>query len=48
MDVSGKGAARPKSLGSRSTQESMPVHQPSSGFREGGERGITVIREEGV
>lgn len=28
------------------TAESKPVHEPSTGFNEGGERGITEIREE--
>jgi hypothetical protein len=41
-----KGAARPESLGGRSTAESMPVHEQSFGFREGGQRGITMIQEE--
>jgi hypothetical protein len=46
--VGGEGsAAVPRSLGGRSTIESMPVHKPSQGFREGGERGITMIVEEG-
>jgi hypothetical protein len=27
--------------------ESMPIHMPSLGFREGGERGITNICESG-
>ena len=46
-NMKGDGAALPGSLGGRSTMESMPVHMPSQGFREGGERGITRIREEG-
>ena len=41
------GIAIPGSLGGRSTADSMPVHKPSQGFREGGERGITNIDEEG-
>jgi len=41
----GGGAAVPASLGGRTTSESMPVHKPSVGFREGGERGITNIGE---
>ena len=41
----GGGAAVPASLGGRTTSESMPVHEPSVGFREGGERGITNIGE---
>ena len=40
------GAAIPASLGGRSTADSQPVHAPSKGFREGGERGITSIGEE--
>ena len=39
------GSAVPLSLGGRSTVDSMPVHKPSIGFREGGERGITNIME---
>ena len=46
--VIGTGTAIPGSLGGRSTAESMPVHEPSQGFREGGERGITRIDEEAV
>jgi hypothetical protein len=41
----GGAAAVPASLGGRSTMESMPVHKPSQGFREGGEMGITMIVE---
>ncbi|KAG0647420.1 White collar 1 [Hyphodiscus hymeniophilus] len=41
------GTAVPGSLGGRSTVESLPVHKPSQGFRDGGERGITNIDEEG-
>jgi hypothetical protein len=26
----------------------MPVHKPSRGYREGGERGIVRIEEEGI
>lgn len=44
-NVTGDGAAVPGSLGGRSTIESMPVHLPSQGFREGGEHGITKIAE---
>ncbi|KAE8441424.1 hypothetical protein EG329_004980 [Mollisiaceae sp. DMI_Dod_QoI] len=44
-DMKGDGAAVPGSLGGRTTIESMPVHRPSVGFREGGERGITKIDE---
>jgi hypothetical protein len=40
------GAAVPASLGGRTTAESQPVHLPSQGFREGGERGITMIEEK--
>jgi len=40
------GAAKPASLGGRTTIESQPVHAPSNGYREGGERGITRIGEE--
>jgi hypothetical protein len=40
------GTAVPGSLGGRTTAESIPVHKPSQGFREGGERGITKIDEE--
>ena len=40
------GTAVPASFGGRTTTESMPVHKPSRGFREGGERGITKIDEE--
>lgn len=32
-------------VGGRTTQDSMPVHQPSQGFRGGGERDITTIEE---
>jgi hypothetical protein len=39
-------AAIPAALGGRSTADSMPVHAPSQGFREGGQRGITKISEE--
>jgi len=46
-DMKGDGAAMPGSLGGRSTVESRPVHGLSQGFREGGDRGITRIREEG-
>jgi hypothetical protein len=42
----GERAAIPGSLGGRTTMESMPVHMPSQGFMEGGERGITSITEE--
>ena len=42
------GAAVPASLGGRSTAESQPMHIPSHGFREGGERGITRIGEADV
>ncbi|KAF4637936.1 hypothetical protein G7Y89_g152 [Cudoniella acicularis] len=46
VDVKGgEGAARPASLGGRSTADSMPVHEQSVGFRDGGERGITMIME---
>lgn len=41
------GTAMVGSLGGRSTAESRPIHEVSTGFREGGERGITRIREEG-
>lgn len=44
-NVKGDGAAVPGSLGGRSTAESMPIHKPSVGFREGGQRGITNIDE---
>ena len=46
----GGKAAVPAILGGRTTQESMPIHKPSQGFREGGERGITKIdeKDEGV
>ena len=47
-DMKGDGAAVPASLGGRSTIESRPVHGFSQGFKEGGDRGITRIREEGV
>jgi len=40
------GAAVPKALGGRSTKDSMPVHETSMGFMEGGDRGITNIEEE--
>ncbi len=43
--MKGDGAAAPGSLGGRTTIESMPVHRPSVGIREGGERGITKIDE---
>jgi hypothetical protein len=49
--IGGAGkAAVPAILGGRTTQDSMPVHRPSQGFREGGERGITKIdeKDEGV
>lgn len=46
-EVVGTGTAVPGSLGGRSTAESMPVHKPSQGFRDGGDRGITKIDEEG-
>lgn len=48
--MKGDGAAIPKSLGGRSTVQSMPIHQPSQGYREGGKRKITNIDEsdEGV
>jgi hypothetical protein len=39
-------AAKPASLGGRTTAESQPVHEISTGFREGGQRGITSIGEE--
>jgi hypothetical protein len=45
--MKGYGAAVPGSLGGRSTMESRPFHGPSQGFREGGERGISRIWEEG-
>lgn len=45
-NVAMTGTAVPGSLGGRTTAESMPVHKPSQGFREGGERGITKIDEE--
>ena len=41
----GGSAALPGSLGGRSTQQSIPVHKPSLGFRGGGDRGITSIKE---
>ena len=41
------GTGVPGSLGGRTTAESMPFHKPSQGFREGGQRGITKIEEEG-
>jgi len=44
-DKGGSGATVPGSLRGRSTAESQPVHAPSNGFREGGERGITRIEE---
>jgi hypothetical protein len=44
--VIGTVTAVPGSLGGRTTVESMPVHMPSQGFREGGERGITKIDKE--
>jgi hypothetical protein len=44
--VIGTGPVVLGSLGGRSTVESMPVHKPSQGFREGGKRGITNIDEE--
>ncbi|KUJ10727.1 uncharacterized protein LY89DRAFT_655525 [Mollisia scopiformis] len=44
-DVKGDGAAIPGSLGGRTTTESIPVHMPSLGYREGGQRGITNIDE---
>ena len=34
-------------VGERSTVDSMPVREVSRGFREGGERGIVRIEEEG-
>jgi hypothetical protein len=37
-----------ESLGGRSTAENRPVHGLSQGFREGGERGIMSIGEEGA
>jgi hypothetical protein len=40
------GAAVPNILGGRTTAESQPIHAPSTGFREGGDRGITSIGEE--
>jgi hypothetical protein len=46
VDVKNEGAARPASLGGRSTVDSMPVHKQSLGFRGGGERGITKVDEE--
>ena len=42
----GGGTAVPSSLGGRSTAESQPIHAPSKGFREGGDRMITSIGEE--
>jgi len=46
-DSDGKGnTAVPGILGGRSTAESQPVRAPSKGFQEGGDRGITIIREE--
>lgn len=45
-DIKGDGAALPGVLGGRTTTESMPVHKPSLGFREGGDRGIINIEEE--
>jgi len=46
-NVKGESAAVPGSLGGRTTMESMPVHMPSLGYREGGQRGIINIDEEG-
>jgi hypothetical protein len=48
LDDGGKerGAAKPELLGGRSTADSMPVREPSFGFRDGGQRGITMIQEE--
>lgn len=43
----GGSAALPEVLGGRSTKESMPVHEASMGYLEGGHRGITNIEEEG-
>lgn len=39
-------AAVPEALGGRSTKESMPYHEASMGYLEGGDRGITNIQEE--
>lgn len=48
MDVKGTGgASKPKVLGGRSTVDSMPVHEQSVGYNDGGERGITTLVEEG-
>lgn len=41
----GGRAAMPGSLGGRTTMESIPVKVPSIGYREGGKRGITNIKE---
>jgi hypothetical protein len=45
-DVDGRGIAVPGILGGRTTAESIPIHKPSQGFRDGGESGITKIDEE--
>jgi len=39
-------AAVPEALGGRSTKDSMPYHETSMGYLEGGNRGITNIQEE--
>lgn len=44
-DIKGENAAVPESLGGRSTLQSMPFHEPSVGYRGGGQRGITNIEE---
>lgn len=46
-DGNGGSAAVPAILGGRSTRDSMPVHEASTGFLGGGDRGITNIAEEG-
>lgn len=48
VDVKGTGgASKPMVLGGRSTVDSMPVHEQSVGFNDGGDRGITTLMEEG-
>lgn len=47
-DAGGTGTSVQGSVRGRSTVESMSVHKPSEGFRDGGKRGITKIDEDGT
>jgi hypothetical protein len=48
LDESGNKMGPPltASRGGRTTAESMPKREPSFGFRDGGQSGITMIQEE--